>query len=124
METFGVTVKATLEPSAATSFLYVISVSAGFAIIVFRQSVLSLFTIWSTVGYSLTPRVTLSAISPAARDHKPTRPNGYRSEEHTSELQSPCNLVCRLLLEKKKQRQPYSHQHTYHQYRTQRATNE
>src|SRR5688500_19484139 len=30
-------------------------------------------------------------------------PEGYevRSEEHTSELQSPCNLVCRLLLEKK-----------------------
>src|SRR5256885_15403105 len=27
---------------------------------------------------------------------------GCRSEEHTSELQSPCNLVCRLLLEKKK----------------------
>src|SRR5256885_8230892 len=27
---------------------------------------------------------------------------GSRSEEHTSELQSPCNLVCRLLLEKKK----------------------
>src|SRR5256885_11888561 len=27
---------------------------------------------------------------------------GDRSEEHTSELQSPCNLVCRLLLEKKK----------------------
>src|SRR3989454_2560380 len=29
---------------------------------------------------------------------------GARSEEHTSELQSPCNLVCRLLLEKKKTR--------------------
>src|ERR1022692_3559164 len=28
--------------------------------------------------------------------------NKMRSEEHTSELQSPCNLVCRLLLEKKK----------------------
>src|SRR5256885_7500598 len=28
--------------------------------------------------------------------------NNFRSEEHTSELQSPCNLVCRLLLEKKK----------------------
>src|SRR5256885_6841617 len=28
-----------------------------------------------------------------------------RSEEHTSELQSPCNLVCRLLLEKKKAEQ-------------------
>src|SRR5256885_8070871 len=27
--------------------------------------------------------------------------NQHRSEEHTSELQSPCNLVCRLLLEKK-----------------------
>src|SRR5256885_10201314 len=30
------------------------------------------------------------------------RPLPGRSEEHTSELQSPCNLVCRLLLEKKK----------------------
>src|SRR5256885_5357871 len=30
---------------------------------------------------------------------------GSRSEEHTSELQSPCNLVCRLLLEKKKKEQ-------------------
>src|SRR2546426_2664122 len=29
-------------------------------------------------------------------------PAASRSEEHTSELQSPCNLVCRLLLEKKK----------------------
>src|SRR5256885_7017879 len=28
----------------------------------------------------------------------------FRSEEHTSELQSPCNLVCRLLLEKKKKK--------------------
>src|SRR5256885_7199306 len=30
-----------------------------------------------------------------------------RSEEHTSELQSPCNLVCRLLLEKKKNRREF-----------------
>src|SRR5256885_15226813 len=30
------------------------------------------------------------------------RPTAHRSEEHTSELQSPCNLVCRLLLEKEK----------------------
>src|SRR5256885_7308501 len=41
--------------------------------------------------------------------HRPPQPVGPmhgwpepRSEEHTSELQSPCNLVCRLLLEKKK----------------------
>src|SRR5256885_11876107 len=32
----------------------------------------------------------------------PNLPGDMRSEEHTSELQSPCNLVCRLLLEKKK----------------------
>src|SRR5256885_6635426 len=32
-----------------------------------------------------------------------------RSEEHTSELQSPCNLVCRLLLEKKKKNKRRSH---------------
>src|SRR5256885_9702580 len=31
----------------------------------------------------------------------PQRTTPLRSEEHTSELQSPCNLVCRLLLEKK-----------------------
>src|SRR5256885_8240726 len=31
-----------------------------------------------------------------------------RSEEHTSELQSPCNLVCRLLLEKKKKTSIYA----------------
>src|SRR5256885_7220017 len=38
------------------------------------------------------------------RDHCPPGMVGLRrSEEHTSELQSPCNLVCRLLLEKKKE---------------------
>src|SRR2546426_4333468 len=34
--------------------------------------------------------------------HEPVDDRFLRSEEHTSELQSPCNLVCRLLLEKKK----------------------
>src|SRR5256885_13015237 len=34
-------------------------------------------------------------------DRQPHR-SALRSEEHTSELQSPCNIVCRLLLEKKK----------------------
>src|SRR5205807_9740853 len=51
------------------------------------------------------------AIKPCVADHvciqrvERSRPNfnqHLRSEEHTSELQSPCNLVCRLLLEKKK----------------------
>src|SRR5256885_13242737 len=36
------------------------------------------------------------------RRHAERRHTFCRSEEHTSELQSPCNLVCRLLLEKKK----------------------
>src|SRR5688500_19845669 len=40
-----------------------------------------------------------SVTSPGAGDPVP-RPRFLRSEEHTSELQSPCNLVCRLLLEK------------------------
>src|SRR5256885_12641471 len=40
---------------------------------------------------------------------------GRRSEEHTSELQSPCNLVCRLLLEKKK-----NFKHAYKKFATHR----
>src|SRR5258708_31677939 len=38
----------------------------------------------------------------ASRADGPRRKGGSRSEEHTSELQSPDHLVCRLLLEKKK----------------------
>src|SRR5256885_4031089 len=37
-------------------------------------------------------------------DGSPPADRDARSEEHTSELQSPCNLVCRLLLEKKKKK--------------------
>src|SRR5256885_4102238 len=44
--------------------------------------------------------------APCTGDRCITSPT-TRSEEHTSELQSPCNLVCRLLLEKKKKKQPY-----------------
>src|SRR5256885_8948970 len=40
---------------------------------------------------------------PRRRSMRPPASNS-RSEEHTSELQSPCNLVCRLLLEKKKKK--------------------
>src|SRR5256885_9505100 len=39
--------------------------------------------------------------APLSRSAIPIWPAAPRSEEHTSELQSPCNLVCRLLLEKK-----------------------
>src|SRR5256885_9240409 len=59
---------------------------------------------------TLFPYTTLFRSSPhsrraARKRHRPRANSGNRrrrSEEHTSELQSPCNLVCRLLLEKKK----------------------
>src|SRR5256885_9857397 len=44
-------------------------------------------------------RLFVTAAVPGVRA---ARVKAARSEEHTSELQSPCNLVCRLLLEKKK----------------------
>src|SRR5256885_3873488 len=55
---------------------------------------------------SLHDALPISAVVPAPhlrgiRSPAGPSPRG-RSEEHTSELQSPCNLVCRLLLEKKK----------------------
>src|SRR2546426_12753655 len=43
-----------------------------------------------------------SELGEAGQQRKPL--SNERSEEHTSELQSPCNLVCRLLLEKKKKK--------------------
>src|SRR2546426_8855090 len=49
-------------------------------------------------------RTTVSGRNAVARlrSEISSSPAANRSEEHTSELQSPCNLVCRLLLEKKK----------------------
>src|SRR2546426_6967029 len=60
--------------------------------------------------------LALLALLVAARKRGLTRDKllGYlwpRSEEHTSELQSPCNLVCRLLLEKKKKSGTYASTH-------------
>src|SRR5205807_7851084 len=56
---------------------------------------------------------------PCRRTDRPAR-----SEEHTSELQSPCNLVCRLLLEKKKKKKyiQYTHQKQKNQYHTSHPT--
>src|SRR5438105_10647578 len=48
-----------------------------------------------------TPHKAWSACRSSTRERKPTTP---RSEEHTSELQSRVDLVCRLLLEKKKKK--------------------
>src|SRR2546430_11776240 len=52
--------------------------------------------------------------TPAAHQRS-TAPHPRRSEEHTSELQSQSNLVCRLLLEKKKKRRLHTTpSHNYH----------
>src|SRR2546426_9211495 len=58
-------------------------------------------TAWSGVN----TRVETTVAIELAASWKPlmkSKTSATRSEEHTSELQSPCNLVCRLLLEKKK----------------------
>src|SRR5256885_10655392 len=54
-------------------------------------------TFWVTISqkYAFSVRAASEALDSSSSFR------GDRSEEHTSELQSPCNLVCRLLLEKK-----------------------
>src|SRR2546430_8804751 len=57
--------------------------------------------------HSLDHDARMPALAPALQDvqvRTVVEPCGLRSEEHTSELQSQSNLVCRLLLEKKKDR--------------------
>src|SRR5258708_21708193 len=65
---------------------------------------------FASVG--LASLVTGTWVSAQRGEGGPVFSYGGRSEEHTSELQSPDHLVCRLLLEKKK---PKKHQHTRHQ---------
>src|SRR5438034_4452817 len=62
-----------------------------------------------TLRFRLTPlaRYSVEKSAPLSETHHgvagpATRPQAFRSEEHTSELQSHSDLVCRLLLEKKK----------------------
>src|SRR2546426_12296307 len=73
----------------------------------------------TTEIYTLSLHDALPIWSPAWSDRASSRPAAFcwpicarlrscRSEEHTSELQSPCNLVCRLLLEKKKKTHVYT----------------
>src|SRR2546426_7573398 len=57
---------------------------------------------WDTLTPASLPSVSLTNLPPSRR--RILIGSGARSEEHTSELQSPCNLVCRLLLEKKKKK--------------------
>src|SRR2546426_3711930 len=69
-----------------------------------RSTLFPYTTLFRSPARHAVPRRILPALS-CGGDRHHTRRRGRRpgrSEEHTSELQSPCNLVCRLLLEKKK----------------------
>src|SRR5256885_8218177 len=57
---------------------------------------------YTTLFRSLLPRRFYDPALHRFCRHELLHIQDMRSEEHTSELQSPCNLVCRLLLEKKK----------------------
>src|SRR5256885_6795166 len=57
------------------------------------------------------PKSELRCTASSLPEHSLRILDTARSEEHTSELQSPCNLVCRLLLEKKKKRKTYPHRY-------------
>src|SRR5256885_17205593 len=73
-----------------------------------RSTLFPYTTLFRSLEVAVRPVDRAQAVG-AARRHHPrqrgvplvARVVGIRSEEHTSELQSPCNLVCRLLLEKK-----------------------
>src|SRR2546426_6985555 len=74
-----------------------------------RSTLFPYTTLFRSAPLRVPPRVAGGAPRPRGRLLcRPRREGGpggpVRSEEHTSELQSPCNLVCRLLLEKKKRR--------------------
>src|SRR6478735_10311659 len=78
-----------LSPSVVSSFIF-------FFLMIRRPPRSTLFP-YTTLFRSRCPRD-----GPRSHAGASGRGRAARSEEHTSELQSPCNLVCRLLLEKKK----------------------
>src|SRR5438552_13831963 len=66
----------------------------------------TLFPYTTLFRSSSTPRCSCfrARLSSGPTNSSPSSPESTRSEEHTSELQSPDHLVCRLLLEKKKKK--------------------
>src|SRR5258708_23424857 len=75
-----------------------------------RSTLFPYTTLFRSSRHPLPPKVDWRRAATARMNQRPTRPSAappdletaWRSEEHTSELQSPDHLVCRLLLEKKK----------------------
>src|ERR1022692_4947458 len=88
---------------ASMNFSVAVLVFSFFFFLMIRRPPRSTLFPYTTLFRSGPLDSTLPFCSPA-----PMSEFDSRSEEHTSELQSPCNLVCRLLLEKKKE-QPTTH---------------
>src|SRR6266487_4914539 len=70
-----------------------------------RSTLFPYTTLFRSPAAAGPPRDRSASAGGARRGRRPRRGRRDRSEEHTSELQSPVHLVCRLLLEKKKKKQ-------------------
>src|SRR2546427_6531066 len=90
--------------SSITSPNRSISVSVVYTFGVTRTQLNSLCTIGVTMMRCVSHRCATSLFGSIPSIATLARPHDCRSEEHTSELQSQSNLVCRLLLEKKKKK--------------------
>src|SRR6266511_5371337 len=75
-----------------------------FFFLMLRPPPISTLFPYTTLFRSNDPLHLPAVLADAACRERPERPGIVRSEEHTSELQSRENLVCRLLLEKKKKK--------------------
>src|SRR5256885_14529010 len=98
MEAFGYSVRMHLM------FLVILRRPALFFFFFFNDTATTeIYTLSLHDALPISPTIRLAASAPSIRRPVARRTAlPHRSEEHTSELQSPCNLVCRLLLEKKK----------------------
>src|SRR2546430_7404103 len=67
-----------------------------------RSTLFPYTTLFRSVSMKVSSLPYLLRVGPTSRQDPIQRTHSTRSEEHTSELQSQSNLVCRLLLEKKK----------------------
>src|SRR3989475_7229056 len=95
------------ESGSAIYFAFVIALIVVFMVLASQfESLLHPLTVLVAVPLAVTG--ALATLKLAAILHRSGATLNLRSEEHTSELQSQSNLVCRLLLEKKKKKIKYS----------------
>src|SRR5438552_12567265 len=101
-------------PVIFTYNLHIYSVFLFFFLMIRRPPRSTLFpytTLFRSIHFSASSQRLFASYFIFASTLTPNRARGSRSEEHTSELQSPDHLVCRLLLEKKKKNKSYLYHH-------------